>query len=334
MSLPPSYAGHTPPLAALRAFEAVARLGSLSRAAVELNVTKSAISHQLRALEADLGVVLLNRGGGLRQAELTGAGADLLGSVQQALALLATACRNTRAAAQGRRRQRLNISVNPSLGALWLAPRIGRFIALHPGIDVQVFLHASQDPAWQTQALDLAFLHVRDMGPRGPLPGDLPLLAESVVPVCSPSLIAPRSRDDPRALLAHRWLEEKHVDSPETDWRTWRQHLGLMDQAAPEPLVFSGLSTVVAAAVAGVGIALGRSPLVDEELAAGRLVPLVPRARLAGSWGYVMRLARDGGRASVALPALVEFLAEEGRASFELHARCLPRYSPSSVRPG
>lgn len=90
-----------PPLAALRAFEAVARLGSLSRAAVELNVTKSAISHQLRALEADLGVVLLNRGGGLRQAELTGAGADLLGSVQQALALLATACRNTRAAAQG-----------------------------------------------------------------------------------------------------------------------------------------------------------------------------------------------------------------------------------------
>ena len=79
---------HTPPLAALRAFEAVARLGSLSRAAAELHVTKSAVSHQLRALETDLGVPLLRRGGTVRRAETTEAGADLLASVQQALSLI------------------------------------------------------------------------------------------------------------------------------------------------------------------------------------------------------------------------------------------------------
>lgn len=315
--------GHLPPLAALRAFEAVARLGSLSSAATELNVTKSAISHQLRALEADLGVTLLNRGGKLRRAEVTEAGVVLLGSVQQALTLLATACRNTRAAVQGRTRQRLNISANPSLAALWLAPRIGRFMELQPGIDIQVFLHASQDPAWQQQALDLAFLHVQPSGMRSASPGDLPMLMETVLPVCSPALIAPAHRNEPRALLAHRWLEEKHIDSPETDWRTWRRHLGLMGQATPEPLVLSGLSTIVAAAVAGVGIALGRSPLVDEELAAGRLVALVPQMRMAGSWGYVMRLGSRDRPPGPALPALVEFLAAEGMGSFELHQQCL-----------
>ncbi|WP_251864088.1 LysR substrate-binding domain-containing protein [Achromobacter sp. Marseille-Q4962] len=304
----------TPPLAALRAFEAVARLGSLSRAAVELNVTKSAVSHQLRSLEADLGAALLRRGGTLRRAQLTEAGERLLSSVQQALALLETACRNVRAdAARNRRTHTLNISANPSLAALWLAPRIGRFIELHPGIDVQVHLHASQDPAWKAQDIDLAFLHVRGSGPRGPEPGDIPLFTETVVPVCSAALVAPAERDDPRVFLRHRWLEEKHIESPETDWRTWAARLGLAPEARQEPLVFSGLSTVVAAAAAGVGIALGRAPLIDEEIASGRLTPLAPRLRMPGSWGYVMRVRADRPMRP-ALPALVEFLAEEGRS--------------------
>ena len=77
------------------------------------------------------------------------------------MTLLETACRNVRVAVRSKRRHSLNLSVNPSLAALWLAPRIGRFIELHPDIDVQVFLHASQDPAWKAQDIDLAFLHVR-----------------------------------------------------------------------------------------------------------------------------------------------------------------------------
>ncbi|MFG0228522.1 LysR substrate-binding domain-containing protein [Achromobacter sp. 413638] len=309
----PDLPTHTPPLAALRAFEAVARLGSLSRAAVELNVTKSAVSHQLRALESDLGATLLHRGGTLRRAQVTEAGATLLVSVQQALTLLETACRNVRVAVRSKRRHSLNLSVNPSLAALWLAPRIGRFIELHPDIDVQVFLHASQDPAWKAQDIDLAFLHVREHGPHLPQPGDIRLMSETVVPVCSPALVPPGERDDPRVFARHRWLEEKHVDSPETSWDTWSARLGLDPSERQEPLVLSGLSTVVAAAAAGVGIALGRAPLVDEELASGRLVPLMPRLKLAGSWGYVMRM-QPNRPMDAALPALVEFLAEEGRS--------------------
>ncbi|CAB3898785.1 Glycine cleavage system transcriptional activator [Achromobacter anxifer] len=305
---------HTPPLAALRAFEAVARLGSLSRAAAELHVTKSAVSHQLRALEADLGVALLRRGGTVRRAETTSAGADLLVSVQQALTLLETACRNVRASARGKRRDTLNVSANPSLAAMWLAPRIGRFIELHPVIDIQVYLHASQDPAWKSQDIDLAFLHVRAMGPHIAEPGDIPLMTETVVPVCSPALVDPAERADPQVFLRHRWLEEKHVDSPETDWRTWSPRLGLAESDWQEPMVLSGLSTVAAAAAAGVGIALGRAPLIDEELASGRLVPLVPHLRMPGSWGYVMRIQANRPM-DAALPTLVEFLAEEGRST-------------------
>ncbi|ANN65580.1 LysR substrate-binding domain-containing protein [Bordetella bronchialis] len=308
----PNAPARMPPLAALRAFEAVARLGSLSRAAAELHVTKSAVSHQLRALEADLGVVLLRRGATTRRAEPTDAGADLLASVQQALTLLATACRNVRASARERQPYRLNISANPSLAALWLAPRIGRFVALHPAIDVQVYLHTAQDPAWQEQELDLAFLHMREEGPHRPAPGDIPLMRESVVPVCSPALLGDAAPDDPAIFTRHRWLEEKHVASPETRWRTWQHRLGLRDADWQEPLVLSGLSTVVSAAVAGVGIALGRCPLIDEEIARGGLVTLSPALRMAGSWGYVMRIQPDR-RNDTALPALVEFLLEEAR---------------------
>jgi LysR family glycine cleavage system transcriptional activator len=309
----PELPNHTPPLAALRAFEAVARLGSLSRAAAELHVTKSAVSHQLRALEADLGVPLLRRGGTVRRAETTAAGTELLASVQQALTLLDTACRNVRASARGRRRYTLNVSANPSLAALWLAPRIGRFIELHPDIGVQVYLHASQDPAWKSQDIDLAFLHVRARGPHLAEPGDIALMTETVVPVCSPTLIAETDRNDPRVFLRHRWLEEKHIDSPETDWRTWSPRLGLAESDWQEPMVLSGLSTVVAAAAAGVGIALGRAPLIDEDLASGRLVPLMPQLRMPGSWGYVMRIHANRPM-DASLPALVEFLAEEGRS--------------------
>ena len=129
---------------------------------------------------------------------------------------------------------------------------------------------------------------MREHGPHLPQPGDIRLMSETVVPVCSPALVSPGERDDPRVFARHRWLEEKHVDSPETSWDTWSARLGLDPSERQEPLVLSGLSTVVAAA-RGVGIALGRAPLVDE-LASGRLVPLMPHLKLAGSWGYVMRM--------------------------------------------
>lgn len=303
-----------PPLGALRAFEAVARLGSLSLAADELNVTKSAVSHQLRALETDFGIELIHRGGTIRRAEVSENGVELLAAVQQALALLENACIKVRREHATTTRHVLNVSANPSFAALWLAPRVGRFIESHPDIDVQVHLHASHEPAWKAQNIDLAFLHTRASGTQPPASDDLPLMTETVIPVCSPTLVPPERRNDVTELLRHRWLQEKHADSPETDWATWRTYLGLEHSPARDILTFRGLSTVAAAAVAGVGIALGRSPLIDEDLASGRLVPLLPGKQIVGSWGYVMRKTPHRA-ANEALPVLLAFLEDEVRNS-------------------
>ncbi|SDV46432.1 LysR substrate-binding domain-containing protein [Chitinasiproducens palmae] len=282
-------ATRTPPLTALRAFEAVARLGNLSQAAAELHVTKSAVSHQLRALEADLGATLLKRGGKLRRAEPTEIGWGLLASVRHSLSLLEAACRSTRAAAQGEERRRIRISANASFASLWLVPRLGGFMSQRPDVDVEVRLHTNQAPSWKAGDIDVAFLHVRDQGPHRMHADDVPLMRETIVPVCSPGLIAPAYRTDPEVFRRHRLIIEKHVASPETSWRTWQARLQLAEATWCEPLVLHGMSAVVSAAVAGLGIALGRLPLIDAELADQRLVKLMPDAEMEGSWRYVIR---------------------------------------------
>ena len=108
----------TPSLGALRAFEAAARLGSLSEAADELHLTRSAISHQLRGLEEDLGMPLLLRGGTHRRAELTKEGARLLQSVQQAMAMLEATCSGIRRAAHKAAPLALNLSTSQSVASL------------------------------------------------------------------------------------------------------------------------------------------------------------------------------------------------------------------------
>jgi len=301
-----------PSLGALRAFEAVARLGSLSQAALELNVTKSAISHQLRGLEAELGAPLLRRGGGLPRAEPTDAGFELLRAVQQALALLDGACRDVRATAVNAGQRMLHVSANASLASLWLAPRIGKFSMLHPDIQIRVHLHASQDPDWQAHGIELAIMHMSAGSPHAPAPGDIAFVRESVIPVCSPALVPAAERDDPQIFDRYRLIQEAHVASPETDWRTWRRHVGLRPAPKQDVLTLTGMSTVVGAATGGFGIALGRAPLIDAELASGRLVALMPERRMVGSWRYVMRL-RANMHVDAALQALIDFLIDEGR---------------------
>jgi len=303
-----------PPLGALRAFEAVARLGSVSLAALELSVTKSAISHQLRALETELGCTVLNRGGGLARAQVTEAGARLLAGVTQGLAVLNATCRDVRVVAGTPGQRVIKVSANPSLASLWLATRIGDFSRLHPDIHVQVQLHAHRAPGWTTQGPDIVIMHLQADGPHRPQADDIPLFTETVVPICSPGLIATSQRNDPDVLRHHRLIQEQHIDSPETDWSTWGPRLGLADLTTDRVLLLAGMTTVVAAAVAGVGIALGRSPLIDLELARGHLVELFPGKRMRGSWGYVMRLRSDVAP-DVPLSTLVDFLVAQGRAS-------------------
>lgn len=208
-----------PPLSALKAFEAVARLGSLSRAAEELNVTKSAVSHQLRALESTLGTTLLHRGGTTSRAQPTSAGQELLAAIEASLVPLGEVCERITTRRRKRRRT-LTVSANAPFSSLWLAPHVVEFSMRHP--EIAVNLRVFDDvPDWENDTIDIAILRV-------PLASDTPdllgsdqaLVREIVFPVCSPLLMDPRSAT-PQTLTEHRLLqEERHASSSEIDWRT------------------------------------------------------------------------------------------------------------------
>lgn len=290
-----------PPLAALRAFAAVARLGSFARAASELNVTTSAVSHQVRGLEELLGATLLSRArNGAGRTVVTAEGAALQRSVEQAFAQLGAACAAVR---DRRRRPVLTISASGSVASLWLAPRLASFAALHPSVQWQMRAIEDEAPDMVREGLDLAVLRVAH---RTLADGDRLLFHESVFPVCSPSLGVTGTAD---ALMRQTLLQEDHVagDCPEKDWSTWLDLLGC-DRGAKATIVrFHTFSAAVAAAIAGAGIALGREPLIDFELAANRLVRVFPGRALSGSTDFIIR-RRPGMERDRHVGQLAEYL--------------------------
>lgn len=294
---------HIPPLAALRAFAAVARLGTFARAAEELHVSISAVSHQVRGLEAALGATLLTRArNGAGRTVVTEDGAALQRAVEQTFAQLGAACDTVR---ERRRRPVLTISANGSVASLWLAPRLAAFAAQHPSVQWEARALENEAPDMVREGLDLAVLRVR----RGAVPeGDRKLFSETVFPACSPSLKLSGSPDD---LLRHNLLQEDAA-SPEKDWRTWLELLGLGAEARVTIVRFSTFNAAIAAAIAGAGIALGRRPLIDFELAAGRLVPLFPDRMLPGSTEFVIR-RRPGTERDRHVGQLAEYLVEAAR---------------------
>ncbi len=283
--------GQIPPLAALRAFAAVARHGSFARAAAALNVTTSAVSHQLRGLEQDLGGALLIRArNGTGRTVVTAEGEALLRAVESAFTQLGEACEGLRSRTRGRRPV-LAISANGSMASLWLAPLLAAFAAQHPSVPWQMRA-IEEEPDLVREGLDLAVLLARP----GVLPdGDQLLFRETVTPVCSPSL---HLTGHPDGLLRHNLLQEDHGASREKDWRSWLDLLGVGAQAKVTIVRFSSFNAAVGAAIAGAGVALGRRPLVDRELASGRLVRPFPDRSLPGSWDVIIRqrpgTARDG----------------------------------------
>ncbi len=255
-----------PPLNALRAFEAAGRHLSLSRAADELHVTPAAVSHQIKALEEYLGVPLFRRVN--RGLLLTDAGQACLPGLRDGFASLAQAVESARRQKPNRG---LTVSVAPSFGAKWLVPRLDRFTAAHPDIDVR--LDASTrlvDPLQED--IDVCIRYG---------PGNYPgmhvecLLAEEVGPVCSPSLLeGPNPLKTPNDLCNHVLL---HFDAPAgddsmPDWKMWLAAAGVKDCDASRGPRFTMASMAVQVAVAGQGVALAGSVLVADDVAAGRLV--------------------------------------------------------------
>jgi LysR family glycine cleavage system transcriptional activator len=280
-----------PPLAALRAFAAVARHGSFARAATALHVSTSAVSHQVRGLEATLGARLLTRarnGAGHTRTAVTAEGEALLRAVESTFAQLATACEAVRERARGTRPM-LAISANGSVTSLWLAPRLAAFAALHPSVQWQVRA-IEEDPDMVREGLDLAILRAR---PGGLGDGDRLLFRETVFPVCSPSLLPIAGTRD---LLRYNLLQEDHGSSREKAWSTWLDLLGVGARAKPTIVRFDTFNAAIGAAIAGAGIALGRRPLIDFELASGRLTRLFANRSLPGSWDFIIRGRPDAAR--------------------------------------
>lgn len=284
-----------PPLPTLRAFEAVARLGGFARAAAHLNVSTSAVSHQIRGLEAALGTRLLDRSTGHGGVGVTASGERLLAAVGPALASLQDACAAIRGAPA-----RLTVSANPSFSAMWLARRLAEFSSNHPGIPINAIVQ--DEPGSGFHAIDLAIVNVRLGHAR---PGDEVLLREEVFPVCSPDLYPFASK----AAGKCRLLQEAQQDSPEIDWRGWSAELGLQADFQSKIVHYTSFSQVIGAAVGGAGLALGRRPLIDPELASGRLVRLLPTVARPASWCFVLR--RGPGQSHRMLAPLIAYLRKE-----------------------
>ena len=287
-----------PPLAALRAFEAAARLGGFARAAIALNVSTSAVSHQIRGLGESLGVRLLERSTGVGGVRVTPAGGRLLAAASGALGLLEDACAEIRGTSK-----LLTVSANVSLSTMWLARRLAEFSALHPETPVNAVIQM-EEPDFLRYGIDLAVVHVPERALR---PGDAVLLREEVFPVCSPELYPLASE----ALWRCRLLQEAHEDSPEVEWRNWASALGLPRDLETRVVRYSTFGEAIGAALGGAGVALGRSPLIDPELSSGRLVRLVPGLSRPASWRFVLR--RGPSRRHRMLGALIDFLRAEAR---------------------
>lgn len=250
-----------PPLAALRAFEAAARHMSFKRAAEELAVTPTAISHQIRLLEDTLGLRLFERHP--RRLVLTAAGRLLhpglrsgFDSFEQAL----------RALSSIREPPAVTLSATPAFMAKRLVPKVAAFRAAHP--DIELRLHASVTPIdLRSGTADVAVRYGRGAWPG--MRADL-LTADRFAPVCSPHL-GVRSPDDLRRVpLIHFEWRTTEPDKP--DWSRWLARAGV---SIPDPaagLVFSDEGHAIQAAVAGHGVALLSLVLVAEDLAGGTLV--------------------------------------------------------------
>jgi len=252
-----------PSLPGLEAFDAVARLGSFTRAALELHVTQSAVSHRVKGLESHLGCALFVRRA--RAVELTVEGRLLAASTREAFQLLRDGLERVE---RERRGGVLTISCSPSLAIRWLVPNLPKFTAAHPGSHVRLdaddrLAHPGED------GID-ACLRYGAGGYRGV--HHTRLAEERITPVCAPSLGAQLRR--PSDLKKHVLLHDEVLRSHpgRVGWRRWLEAAkvrGTDPDAGPR---FSHAHMALEAAVAGQGVALGRTTLVARDLADGRLV--------------------------------------------------------------
>lgn len=258
-----------PPLGSLRAFIAVARHLSFSKAAAELHVTPAAVTHQIHSLERDLGTSLFRRN--RRFVELTPAAEACLPELIETLEKLSLVVSDARARTN---REVLNVSVSPAFASKLLLPRLTDFYERHPEIDIRVSATA--------QLVNLGDGHT-DLAIRfgaGKYNGTFveKLLPESVAPMCAPRLASTGHKlDTADALRHHRLIHDLSVATPEVqpDWRSWFVKAGTKGVDTERGLRFTLADLALQAAINGFGVVLGRKTLARDDLASGRLVQIL-----------------------------------------------------------
>jgi LysR family glycine cleavage system transcriptional activator len=279
-----------PSLNALKAFEAAARHESFTKAADELSVTQGAVSHQVKALEAELGVKLFNRE--RQRLVITDAGREYLIVLRDALDRIAL---GTERLLQRQSSGVLTVSTSPDFAAKWLVNRLGRFAEEHPNIDLRVSatLHHVD---FAREDVDLAVRHGD-----GSWPGldVVRLSSEQLFAVCSPKLLAGRNRlARPSDVLKFPLL---HVDDRK-DWARWLEAAGVHGAELSHGPVLNRASLAIDAAIDGQGVALARTTLAATDLIYRRLVrPFAEELRLSKTYWIICP------KAATTLPKIVTF---------------------------
>jgi LysR family glycine cleavage system transcriptional activator len=291
-----------PSLNGLRTFEAAARLGSFSDAARELFVTQGAVSRAIAGLESWLGVALFDRTG--TRIVLTEAGKLYRDEIASALDRMAVA---TARVVEVQAVSPLRLNVLPTLAMRWLIPRLPRFQAR--ATRAEVHLATSARPVEAGGTFDVA---IRRGPERWPGLQATRFLDEKATPVAAPQLLAQRSIRRPADLAQQTLL---HADTRSDAWPTWLARFGAARLKPAGNLRFDHFYLSLQAAQDGLGIAMGPLPLIDDELAAGRLVaPFPDKVVTARSY---FALTHRGARSPV-VDAFVAWLKEEGAAKLKV----------------
>ncbi len=249
-----------PPPNALKAFEAAARHGSFSKAAVELHVTHGAVSRQVRQLEDFLGCEMFHRLP--RGLQLTARGREFSLGVQSAFEQIREAVEAVRV---DQDRHVITVSTLASFAARWLVPRLHRFQNAHPDLEIRLST-SPQLTNFDRDGIDLAIRYGRG---RWPGVTALRLFTPVEFPVCSPKLL--KGEHPLRTPSDLKYTSLLH-DTTHRHWQQWLELAGARGVDAHQGLVVEDMNVLIQAAIEGQGVALASQPLVQAELDAGRLV--------------------------------------------------------------
>jgi len=286
-----------PPFDSLYVFSVAARHMSFTAAAAELHRTQSAVSHRIKGLEREVGVLLFRRH--IRGLELTRAGEALAHQLNQSIADISRTLSGLDRTEEARR---LRVTMLPSVASRWLMPRLPRFYQKHPDIQVQVIADARVvDLRAEDVDLAIRFGTGRYRGYQATL-----LMKDQILPVCSPQLIAGRAAiDSIESLLELPLLHDSAAEGDRSlsDWRSWLDQLGRRELSSRAGQRFNHAGLAIEAAVHGLGVSIARLSLVADHLSNGTLICPLPFATATAFAYYLVALPEVA-----ALPTTMQFI--------------------------